>query len=293
MSGQGSLFGEPEPGVSSVWLDAGARPDRVGHAAISYAQTSSILTPATGFMDAYDFTLNPYSGCSFGCTYCYAAFFAHDTELRDTWGSWVKVKENAVKKLQGVRRSLEGATVYMSSVTDPYQPIERRLGLVRALLEILSERGVRLVVQTRSALVTRDIDMFRRFPAVRVNMTVTTDSEDVRRVFEPWCPTTAKRLDAIREVHDAGVPACITMTPLLPVEDAEGFARSLAATGIQRFVVQPFHEQRGRFVAGTRDEALSLIRELGWDEQRYREVRDLLRARLPHLDEGQQGFAPA
>ena len=82
-------------------------------------------------MDAYDFTLNPYSGCSFGCTYCYAAFFSRDAEKRDAWGYWVNVKENAEALLKKRRRSLDGKRIYMSSVTDPYQPIERELKLTR------------------------------------------------------------------------------------------------------------------------------------------------------------------
>ena len=60
-------------------------PDRVGQADVTYVSTGQLLTKATGFMDAYDFTLNPYSGCSFGCTYCYAAFFSRDAAKRDTW----------------------------------------------------------------------------------------------------------------------------------------------------------------------------------------------------------------
>ena len=113
---------------------------QIGQANVEYKPTSAILTPATGFMDAYDYTLNPYSGCSFGCTYCYAAFFSHDREKRDNWGYWVSVKENAVSKLGGLKRSLDGKLIYMSSVTDPYQPIERKLEITRDLLNIMAER---------------------------------------------------------------------------------------------------------------------------------------------------------
>ena len=95
------------------------RPSRLGGASIEYAPVRDILTRATGFMDAYDFTLNPYAGCAFGCSYCYAAFLSHSTEKRDSWGQWVRVKENAVERLASRRRPLSGKLIYMSSVTDP------------------------------------------------------------------------------------------------------------------------------------------------------------------------------
>ena len=98
---------------------ADERPCLIGETEICYVPAREILTRATGFMDAYHFTLNPYSGCSFGCTYCYAAFFSRDVERRDSWGYWVDVKENAVE-LMAKRKagSLDGKLIYMSSVTD-------------------------------------------------------------------------------------------------------------------------------------------------------------------------------
>ncbi len=272
---------------------AGAdRPSRIGQTSIAYRDAASILTRATGFMAAYDFTLNPYAGCAFGCSYCYAAFFARDQQRVDSWGSWVEVKQNALRKLRGMRTPLAGKTIYMSSVTDPYQPIERRLRLVRELLPELSTRGARLVVQTRSPLVTRDIDLLRNFDAVRVNMTVTTDSEPVRKAFEPRCPSNGARLAAIAAVHAAGIETSITLTPLLPVADPRRFAAQLAATGVPRFVVQPLHAERGRFVAGTREPALAVVTRLRWTHERYRETVEILRSRLPELTEGRAGFAP-
>lgn len=265
---------------------------RIGSTRIEYAPTSSILTKASGFMGDYDFTLNPYSGCSFGCTYCYAAFFARDKALQDDWGNWVKVKENAVGVLRRMRTDLRGKSIYMSSVTDPYQPVDRRLGLTRQLLVELVRHQPRLVVQTRSALVTRDIDVLGQFERVRVNMTITTDDEDVRRAFEPQCTPVRARLAAIAEVGAAGIDAGVTMTPLLPVRDAEGFGRLLAETGVRRFVAQPFHADRGRFVAGTRAEAMRIIQEHGWDDARYRSTVEELRRHLPQLDEGRAGFGP-
>jgi DNA repair photolyase len=269
------------------------QPDRLGHAAIAYVPSAGILTRATGFMSDYDYTLNPYSGCSFGCTYCYAAFFASDVDKVDNWGRWVEVKENALLKLRRMRTPLAGKRIYMSSVTDPYQPIERRLGLVRELLLELAARQVRLVVQTRSPLLTRDADVFKLFKHIRVNMTVTTDMEVIRREFEPWCPTTAKRLDSIAHVASSGIPTSITLTPLLPLDDPVAFAEDLLSTGVNRFVVQPFHGGTGRFVAGTGSRAMELLARYRWDPIRYREAVAILRSRLPRLDEGRAGFEPA
>ena len=298
----------PEPQSQTKPPTRVAGPDRIGQAEVTYAPTGQILTKPTGFMDAYDFTLNPYSGCSFGCTYCYAAFFSRDVEKRDSWGYWVNVKENAVELMRRPRRrSLDGKRIYMSSVTDPYQPIERELELTRRILQVMVERGERprLVVQTRSPDVVRDCDLFRKIEdnggRVQVNMTVTTDDEDIRRTFEPFCPSTMARLRAIGEVQAAGIDTCITMTPLLLVSSPYAFTDSLLDTGIQKFIAQPFHFQRGKFLAGTRDKAFELMTEkLGCDRESFREeylehyamVFEVLRDMLPALGEGKDGFAP-
>ncbi len=261
---------------------------------ITERPATAILAKATGFIRAFDYTLNPYSGCAFACYYCYAAFFAPTQHQQDRWGEWVQVKTNALELLKKKRRRpLLGQSIYMSSVTDPYQPIERRLGLSRALLvELADYHQVRLVVQTRSPLVTRDLDVLQRFPYARVNMTVTTDDEDIRKAFEPFCPSNEQRLNAISAVAAAGIEACITLTPLLPLRDPSAFAQRLRASGVKRFVVQDFHTTRSRFVAGTGEAARRLLKERGWGPSEYAEARRVLQATLPNLSEGQAGFAP-
>lgn len=286
---------------------AGSRPTQVGGASIEYKQTRDILTRATGFMDAYDFTLNPYAGCAFGCSYCYAAFFSRSTDDRNAWGEWVRVKENAVDLLRRwPAGKLDGKRIYMSSVTDPYQPIERKLNLTGGLLRILAERHrPKLVVQTRSPNVVRDADMFSEIVSrggrVQVNLTVTTDDEDVRRAFEPSCPGNARRLEAVAALARKGVDTCVTMTPLLMVRDAARFARDLRATGVSNFIVQPFHFRSGKFVAGTRETALAILTgklNCNLDDvpkrylDHYRDVRDVLLKELPGLGEGKDGFSP-
>jgi DNA repair photolyase len=270
------------------------RPEALGHARIHYKEAGTILNKTSGFMEEYDFSLNPYSGCAFGCSYCYAAFFARDNRQKESWGYWVNVKDNALDLLRKFRKKpITGKTVYMSSVTDPYQPVEKKLGLTRSLLEeLLDYHQPRLVIQTRSPLVTRDIDLLKQFHAVQVNMTVTTDSEKVRKTFEPLCPSNKSRLKAIQEVNEAGIDACITMTPLLPVEDPHIFAESLLKTNIKKFIIQPFHPGRGKFTAGTREEAKKLLKEIGWSPERYHQVEQVIKSYIPAIGTGKEGFKP-
>ena len=318
---------ETFPGMETVKPKAITGPDRVGQAEVTYAPASQILTRATGFMDEYDFTLNPYSDCSFGCTYCYAAFFGRTRDQRDSWGHWVTVKDNAPELMERaaiysprlrksddaslmVRESppgfLDGKRVYMSSVTDPYQPIERQVGLTRQLLEIMADgHRPKLVIQTRSPDVVGDCDLFKQIVdnggRVQVNMTITTDDEDIRKTFEPFCPSNPERMAAIAEVREEGIDSCITMTPLLLVNDAFTFADDLLATGVEKFIVQPFHFQRGKFVASTRESAIALLCEkLGCDESSFRReyldhyqtALEILKMRLPNLGQGKEGFKP-
>jgi DNA repair photolyase len=270
------------------------KPDHIGQASIYYKNAGSILNPTGGFMDTYDYTLNPYAGCAFGCTYCYAAFFARDNEQRENWGYWVNVKENALALLQKFRKKpLINKTIYLSSVTDPYQPIEKKLELTRSVLkELLAFHKPRIVIQTRSPLSTRDLDLFKQFEHIQVNMTITTDSEKVRKIFEPLCPGNKMRIDAIEEIHNAGVPSCITITPLLPLEDPHAFAQSLLNTGIKKFIIQPFHKERGKFTAGTRDGAMKLFKEFNWTNERYLEVENIIKSYIPNIGIGKEGFKP-
>jgi DNA repair photolyase len=123
-------------------------------------------------------------------------------------------------------------------------------------------------------------------------MTITTDSELVRKSFEPLCPSNKVRLKAITQIHESGINSCITMTPLLPVENPHYFAQSLLETGVQKFIIQPFHADRGKFVASTREDATRIIRDMHWDNDRYLQTVQTIRQYIPNLREGKDGFAP-
>jgi len=265
-------------------------PDRIGPAAVRAVETMHLLTPGKGRTATYDYTLNPYRGCSFGCSYCYAAFFVADEKMREEWGQWVEAKVNAADALR--RKDLQGRRIFMSSVTDPYQPLEQKLELTREVVEILAEQGARLVVQTRSPLAARDIDLFLRFKHVRVNMSVTTDDDSIRKQFEPGCASIERRLDAVQQIAKAGIKANVCLCPMLPMDDPEAFGRRLVKMGVNAVAASWFHTGDRAFAAGTRDPAIALAEKLGWTRKEYEQTRAALATNCPLFGESTRAFGP-
>jgi DNA repair photolyase len=253
----------------------------------------SIFSPATGFIrrGGFDFSCNPYLGCSFGCLYCYAMFLPQNSRPKEDWGKWFQAKVNAVEVAHKQAPKVAGQAVYMSSVTDPYLPAERSLGLTRGILEALLPHQPRLLVQTRGPLVVRDLDLLRQFRAVRVNLSIPTDSEAVRQAFEPKAPPLERRWEAAAAVKAAGVPVGVCVTPMLPLEDPETFVARLTALRPDVLVTQHFHDSCGGFGADTGAEARRLLQEREWTEGDYRRCVEQLRQQL-HVYEGEAGFFP-
>ncbi len=253
----------------------------------------SIFSPATGFIlrGGFDWTCNPYVGCSFGCVYCYAAFLPQNRRPREDWGRWLTAKVNAVELARKQAPKVAGQAVYLSSVTDPYVPAERSLCLTRGILEAMAPHQPRLVVQTRGPLVVRDIDVLQRFKAVRVNVSIPTDSEAVRLVFEPKAPPLERRWQALAELKAAGLPVGVCVTPMLPLEDPDGFVRRLTDFAPDVLVTQHFHDAGSGFGADTGAAARELLGERGWTEDDYRRCVGHLRRHL-HVYEAEEGFFP-
>ncbi len=177
-----------------------------------------------------DFVINPYGGCAFGCRYCYADFTRRFHHGPERWGEYVDVRTNARHLLyRELSRVPQGSLLLLSSVTDPYQPVERKYQLTRQLLEILLQRrDLRVSLLTRSPLVTRDLDLFQRFGTrLEVGLSIPTDREDVRRVLEPRAPAIHQRWQALRTLAQAGVRTYAFLGPLLPC-NPQNLARHVA-----------------------------------------------------------------
>ncbi|MDP9353443.1 MAG: radical SAM protein [Chloroflexota bacterium] len=189
---------------------------------LTASEARSILTPQKGgaLRGRYSYTLNPYRGCAFGCSYCYAKGFTHDPVLEASWGGWVQAKLNAPELLCREAGRLAGARVFMSSATDPYQPAERQHRLSRACLQVMLSMlpGPELLtIHTRSPYVLDDLDLLREFgERVQVAMSVTTDDDRVRRIFEPHAPSIPRRLETLRALGDSGVTTRASVSPVLP-----------------------------------------------------------------------------
>jgi DNA repair photolyase len=260
----------------------------------SYAVNArSIFSPATGFIHrgGFDWTCNPYLGCNYGCVYCYAMFLPQNRRPKEEWGRWFQAKVNAVALARRQAPKLAGQAVYISSVTDPYLPVERSLELTRGILHQLVPYQPRVLIQTRGPLVVRDVDVLRRFGAVRVNVSIPTDSEAVRQAFEPKAPPLGRRWQALAAVRAAGIPVGVCVTPMLPLDDPDAFVRRLADFRPDVLVVQYFHDSGGGFGADTGQGALRLLAERPWTEAAYHRCVEQLAARLT-VHEGEAGFFP-
>jgi DNA repair photolyase len=173
----------------------------------------------------YDYVINPYTGCQHGCTYCYARFMKRFTGHKEPWGEFVDVKINASDLLQVEIKRKKRGRVWISGVCDPYQPFEAKYKLSRRCLEILEQHNWSVVVQTRSPLILRDIDILKEAKDFEVGFSVTTMDDGIRKLFESSAPPIKERLNALDVLHRAGIRTYAMIAPMLP--GAESLAEAL------------------------------------------------------------------
>jgi DNA repair photolyase len=267
----------------------------MSRARIELIDAKTILTRTSGYLSGFTHSLQPYVGCQFSCVYCYVREMTvqRANKFGLPWSRWLLAKRNAPELL--ARARFEGARIFMSSATDPYTPVERELRLTRRCLEVFAQRApAALIVQTRSPLVLRDVDLLARIPRLAVSFTVTTCDERARRLLEPDSPKFARRIATLRALRQAGVRVQAAISPLLP-GDVRALARALSPLA-QRVVVDDFF--RGDGAGGTRSRAalrkLEAAGYAAWTRPGYaQDAVDILRRELgaERVVESHAGFA--
>lgn len=163
-----------------------------------------------------DFALNPYVGCLHGCVYCYASFMKRFTGHAEPWGKFTDIKVNASRMLLKEARTKRGK-IMISSVTDPYQPVEAYHRITRACLEILADfPWFEVSILTKSDLILRDVEPLRRIADCSVGFTVTSPDDWVSELFEPGAPPTSRRIQALARLVSEGIRVWAFFGPVIP-----------------------------------------------------------------------------
>jgi DNA repair photolyase len=199
----------------------------------------------------FAWTINPYRGCEFACKYCYARYTHEFMEMRDgiEFEQKIYAKQHAAELLrQEIRKVKAGEQIAIGTATDPYQPIERKLEITRAILEEFARHsGLELGIVTKSALVARDIDVLQQIAQrneIFVNCTITTTDAELARILEPRAPRPDLRFQALRKLRDSGIGAGVICAPVLPgITDSpkqlEAVVRGAAEAGANYVYANP------------------------------------------------------
>lgn len=216
-----------------------------------------------GSLMPFQWTINPYRGCELGCGYCYARYTHEFMELGpETFERLIYVKQFRRDLFERELRAVRpGEWIAIGTATDPYQSAERRHGVTRAVLEVLSRQaGLQAALTTKSDLVLRDLDVLARLAErnrLRINVTITTLDERLARRLEPLAPRPGLRLRALAQLAEAGLETAVFASPVLPgINDGEGqleaLARAAREAGAEHFGAQMVflrEPARGHFLA--------------------------------------------
>ncbi|MEO1206932.1 MAG: PA0069 family radical SAM protein [Pseudomonadota bacterium] len=172
---------------------------------------------------SFDQSINPYRGCEHGCIYCYArpshAYLGHSPGLDFETELYEKPQAAKLLETEFAANRYVAKTIALGSNTDPYQPIERTRRITRSILEVLHRTRHPVGIVTKSALVTRDIDILSDMAKdglVKVALSITTRDRKLARAMEPRAATPAKRFEAVRQLSEAGIPTAVMVAPIIP-----------------------------------------------------------------------------
>ncbi len=170
-----------------------------------------------------DYVINPYTGCQFGCMYCFATFMGRFVgESNQNWGNYVYVKTNAVELMEkDIKRLMKKSPhprIVLSTVTDPYQGIEKKYRLTRGILEVFAKNNYqgRVGILTKSPMVLKDLDVLKKIENVEVGLSITTSDDNLSRFLEIRAPSAQTRIKTLKKLNDAGIKTYAFVGPFLP-----------------------------------------------------------------------------
>ncbi len=247
--GRGALSnasGRYEPEVRASfddgWALAEDLPPLRTHVQDEAART--IITRNTSPDISFDRSINPYRGCEHGCIYCYArpthCYLGHSAGLDFETQLYAKPDAAALLEKELAAPGYQPATMALGTNTDPYQPIERERRITRSVLEVLERTGHPVGIVTKSALVVRDIDILKRMAErglAKVALSVTTLDRHLARRMEPRASTPTRRLEALRQLNEAGIPTGVMVAPIIPSlndHEIEGILAAAKAAGVRQ-----------------------------------------------------------
>lgn len=163
-----------------------------------------------------DFVINPYVGCLHGCLYCYARFMKRFTDHPEPWGQFLDIKINAPELISEKSKKYKNCSIMLSSVTDPYQPMERKYELTHKILKKLIPLEPKLCILTKSDLVLRDIDLLKQFKDCEVGISLSVLDDKIRKEIEPQANSVQRRLNALKLLKKSGLKTFIFISPIFP-----------------------------------------------------------------------------
>jgi len=233
-------------------------------------------------IDPFDYSISPYVGCEHACVYCYARFmmrFRAGSEGKQ-WGEFANAKINAFRVLaREIRKKPKGVT-WLSAVTDPYQPVEKKYELTRGCLQVLLSYGFPVWVQTKSSLVMRDVDLLSNFQEKDVGFTILTLDDDLRKKIEPGASPIDERVAALAELSSRGIRTFAFVGPILPFISDSGdtlkpLINELTKSGVKHILFDRLNLRWGvwpsvkNFLEKDYPNLLTKYREILWGSTSY------------------------
>lgn len=181
---------------------------------ISKVKVRSVI--GTSKISTFSHAINAYVGCPHACIYCYAKFMRRISGHSEEWGEFVDIKEFDENGIDKFLLGYTGQSVFMSSVTDCYNPVESKAKNTRKILEKLAGSEVKLQILTKSKLVLRDISLFKTMPNLRVGVSISTLDNDLARIIEPRASLPKDRLEALKILRENGIKTLLFISPIFP-----------------------------------------------------------------------------